>query len=173
MLSHRQQPTKRTALSLPAAVAMVIAVLAGTLAMGGEAQASDLIVRYDQTQLIRLPRRATEVIVGNPSIADVAIQGGNLIAVTGKSFGVTNIIALDEKSNVIQDQRLIVERDNSRMLVLYKGPLRESYTCTPDCSPTITIGDDTAYFESIAKHTQRKFGVSTGAADRSDANAQQ
>jgi hypothetical protein len=121
-----------------------------------EAQANDLIVRYDQSQLIRLPRPATEVIIGNPSIADVAIQGGNLLVVTGKMFGVTNIIALDAQRNVIQDQRVIVERDDQRTLVLYKGALRESYSCTPNCSPTMTIGDDTAYFETIAKHSQSK-----------------
>ena len=52
-----------------------------------------------------------EVIIGNPSIADVTIQGGNLLVVTGKTFGVTNIIALDAQRNVIQDQRVVVEQD--------------------------------------------------------------
>jgi Flp pilus assembly secretin CpaC len=37
---------------------------------------------------------AAEVIIGNPTIADVSVQGGNLLVVTGKSFGVTNIISL-------------------------------------------------------------------------------
>lgn len=147
--------------------------IALVLLMVPEARASDLIVRYDQSQLIRLPRRASQVIIGNPSIADVTIQGDNLIVVTGKSFGITNIIALDEQRNVIQDQRVIVERDEQRTVVLYKGPARESYTCTPDCSPTITIGDDDAYFDSVSKHTQRKFGVSIGGGGRGEAPAQQ
>ena len=97
-----------------------------TLAMLAPADAAnaaggDLIVRYDQSQLIRLPRPATEVIVGNPSIADVNIQGGNLLVVTGKAFGITNIIALDAQRNVIQDQRILVESDDQRSLVLYRG----------------------------------------------------
>jgi hypothetical protein len=171
MSSSPYRSAKRTALSRAAAVCAC--ALALVLPMGIEAQASDLIVRYDQSQLIRLPRRVAEVIVGNPSIADVTVQGDNLIVVTGKSFGVTNIIALDEQRNIIQDQRVIVERDDRRTLVLYKGPLRESYTCVPECSPTITIGDDEAYFDSIAKHTQRKFSVSTGIAGRGDTGPQQ
>lgn len=147
-----------------------IAVSAGALlviaAAGLEAKAADLIVRYDQSQLIRLPRAPAEVIVGNPSIADVTIQGGNLLVVTGKSFGLTNIIALDAERNVIQDQRVLVERDDQRSLVLYKGSLRESYSCTPECSPTITIGDETKFFETISKHAQSKSAVSAGTADR-------
>ena len=45
-------------------------------------------------------------------VADVNIQGGNLLVVTGKAFGITNIIALDAQRNVIQDQRVLVERDD-------------------------------------------------------------
>jgi Pilus formation protein N terminal region len=145
----------------------VVAFVASALLLGTEVRAADLMVRYDQSQLIRLPRPATEVIVGNPSIADVAIQGGNLLVVTGKTFGVTNIIALDAQRNVIQDQRVIVERDDLRTVVLYKGPQRESYTCTPTCSPTITIGDEKSYFELISRHAQSKTSVSTNNAEAS------
>ena len=136
----------------------------GNLAVADSANAAgtDLIVRYDQSQLIRLPRPATEVIIGNPSIADVNIQGGNLLVVTGKAFGITNIIALDAQRNVIQDQRVLVERDDQRALVLYRGSTRESYACTPTCSPTVMIGDETKYFENIAKHVQTKAAVSAG-----------
>ncbi len=138
-----------------------------------EARAGDLMVRYDQSQLIRLPRPASEVIIGNPSIADVTIQGGNLLVVTGKTFGITNVIALDAQRNVIQDQRVIVERDDQRMVVLYRGALRESYSCTPSCSPTITVGDESAFFETIAKHAQRKAGVSSAAAAADSRGANQ
>ena len=62
--------------------------------------------------------------------------------VTGKTFGVTNIIALDADKNVIQDQRVIVEQDDRHTVVLYKGSLRHSYTCSPTCSPAIVVGDD-------------------------------
>jgi Flp pilus assembly secretin CpaC len=146
------------------AAAAVVCLVAVAAFPGDEARAADLMVRYDQSQLIRLPRPAAEVIIGNPSIADVTIQGGNLLVVTGKTFGITNIIALDAQRNVIQDQRVIVERDDQRMVVLYKGARRESYTCTPNCSPTITIGDEIGYFEQNTKAAQSKTSVSTGSA---------
>ena len=115
----------------------IVAIMAavGSGVSGFHAEAADLLVRYDQSQLIRLPRPVSEIIIGNPSIADVNVQGGNLLVVTGKTFGVTNIIALDADKNVIQDQRVIVEQDDRRTVVVYRGSLRHSYTCAPTCSP--------------------------------------
>lgn len=141
-----------------AVVAMIL--MSTMMAASGAFAESDLIVRYDQSQLLRLPRPVSEVIIGNPSIADVAVQGPNLLVVTGKTFGVTNIIALDQERNVIQDQRVIVQRDEARVINLHKGSQRQSFTCSPNCTPTITIGDDTAYFEMIAKHAKEKTGFS-------------
>jgi len=139
-----------------------------------EAGAGDLIVRYDQSQLLRLPRRASEIIVGNPSIADVGLQDGNLLVVTGKTFGITNIIALDEEHNVIQDQRVMVERDDRKVVNLHKGSTRFTYACTPNCEPTLTIGDDKTFFDNVKSANSSKTGFSQGAADAgTGTNAQQ
>jgi hypothetical protein len=147
----------RAVLVFGAVIAMAL------LCVAGKAKAaSDLVVAYDQSQLLRLPRPVASVIIGNASIADVAIQGGNLLVVTGKTFGVTNIIALDSERNIIQDQRIIVQRDEVRTVNLNKGGVRQSYSCTPICSPTLTIGDDKDYFETISKHAQDKTKFSNG-----------
>lgn len=165
MTSVKVRPASRTVrFALMSVGAMLgFAVSAGPLSL--EASASDLLVRYDQSQLLRLPRPAAEIIIGNPSIADVALQGGNLLVVTGKTFGITNIIALDAQRNVIQDQRVIVERDEKRIVNVHKGSMRQSFTCTPACSPTLTIGDDTAFFDMVSKHNTAKTGFSEGASD--------
>ncbi len=144
------------------------------VASAAAATAGDLIVRYDQSQLLRLPRPATEIIVGNPSIADVALQDGNLLVVTGKTFGITNIIALDSDHNVIQDQRVMVERDDRKVVNLHKGSTRYTYACTPNCEPTLTIGDDPGFFNSVQAANGAKTKFSEGAADAtSSGNNQQ
>jgi hypothetical protein len=135
------------------------------LSAAAPTRAEDLVVVYDQSQLLRLPRAASEIIVGNPSIADVTVQGGNLLVVTGKTFGVTNIIALDAEKNVIQDQRVLVRRDERRTVNLHKAGLRQSYSCTPNCSPMLTIGDENTYFDMVTKHNTAK----TGFSDKGDA----
>jgi hypothetical protein len=124
-----------------------------------KAAAEDLIVRYDQAQLLRLPKPVSEVIVGNSSIADVTVQGGNLLVITGKTFGVTNIIALDADRNIIQDQRIMVERD-AAVVNLHRGTGRQTYSCTPQCQPNLTIGDDAGYFKQVESQNGAKVGFS-------------
>jgi Flp pilus assembly secretin CpaC len=146
-----------------AAAAAMLALALG--AVGGAAQADDLIVKYDQSQLLRLPRPAAEIIIGNPAIADIAVQSGTLLVITGKTFGITNIIALDAERNVIQDQRVLVKRDEAKVINLQRGTQRQSYNCTPQCNPSIIIGDEQAYFDSIQKASQAKIGFSERAAE--------
>lgn len=152
---HRDQ-------GLPAALVSGLVIALAVCLASIQARAADLVVSYDQSQLLRLPRPVSSVIIGNPSIADVAIQGGNLLVVTGKTFGVTNIIALDDQRNIIQDQRIVVQRDEVRTVNLTRGGLRQSYSCTPNCSPTLTIGDDKDYFEMVSKHAATKTKFSDG-----------
>ncbi|MBS0232627.1 MAG: pilus assembly protein N-terminal domain-containing protein [Proteobacteria bacterium] len=138
------------------------------------AAAADLVVRYDQSQLLRLPRPASEIIIGNPSIADVALQDGNLLVVTGKTFGITNVIALDAEHNIIQDQRVMVERDDRRVVNLMKGSQRFTYACTPNCEPTLTIGDNKDFFSEVQSANSMKTKFSASASDQNNAanNAQ-
>ncbi|HWK40239.1 MAG TPA: pilus assembly protein N-terminal domain-containing protein [Hyphomicrobium sp.] len=150
---------KRLSKDVRSTAVAVIAALGAALPSTGAA-AADLIVRYDQSQLLRLPRPVSEVIIGNPSIADVTVQGGNLLVVTGKTFGITNIIALDADRNVIQDQRVIVDQDDRRTVVVYRGPQRHTYTCAPTCSPALVIGDDAQYFGEVTKAMQAKTNAS-------------
>ena len=127
------------------------------------ASAEDYIaLETSQARILRLARPADSVVIGNPSIADVTVQGGNLLVVTGKTFGITNIIALDADRNVIQDQRVVVDQDDRRTVVVYRGPQRHTYTCAPTCSPALVIGDDPNYFEAVTKAAQAKTSASTG-----------
>ena len=145
--------------------AAALAMLATVVAVGaGAAKAEDLIVNYDQSQLLRLPRPAAEIIIGNPAIADISVQAGNLLVITGKTFGITNIIALDADRNVIQDQRVLVKRDEVKVVNLQRGTERQSYNCTPQCNPSITIGDEQKYFDAVSAASQKKIGFSERAA---------
>jgi Flp pilus assembly secretin CpaC len=52
-------------------------------------------VMIDHAKVVKLPEKTQTVIVGNPIIADVTVQRNGILVVTGKSYGVTNLIALD------------------------------------------------------------------------------
>lgn len=127
------------------------------------ASAGDLFVKYDQSQLLRLPRPVTELIIGNPSIADVNVKASNLLVITGKSFGITNIIALDANRNVIQDQRVIVQRDEVSIVNVQRGGKRQSFNCSPQCNPTVTVGDDEDFLNKVAATSLRKMQLTESA----------
>lgn len=137
---------------IPLVVGSVIFVDGTVPATAGD----DLVVRYDQSQLLRMPRNISEVIIGNPSIADVSVQAGNMLVITGRTFGITNIIALDAEKNVIQDQRIVVERDERGIVNVSRAGQRQSFSCTPSCAPTITIGDEVAYFNQVVQSSASK-----------------
>jgi hypothetical protein len=146
--------------------AIALAALATALvSISQPASASDLVVKYDQSQLLRLPRPVAEIIIGNPSIADVTVQSTNLLVVTGKTFGTTNVIALDTDRNVIQDQRVVVVRDHARQISVYKGAKRETYSCAPTCNPALMAGDDAKYFGEVKQGFEGKTKFSDTAAE--------
>jgi Flp pilus assembly secretin CpaC len=155
------------AAALVAAAALIVVIALPI----GHARAADLVVRYDQSQLLRLPRPVDHVIIGNASIADVSVQAGNLLIVTGKTFGVTNIIALDAQKNIIQDQRVIVQRDDQRTVNLTKGAARQSYSCTPNCESQIVIGDETAFYDNATKQAAAKTKFSESGSEPSGTGA--
>ena len=153
-------------LSGPAATLLASAAMMAAVATDvSSAAAADMIVKIDQSALLRLPRPAADIIIGNPNIADVAIQGGNLLVVTGKSFGISNIIIMDADRNIIQDQRIMVERDVDKIVHVQKGTQRQSWNCTPQCNPTVTLGDDPAYFNQSLSNAASKIKNNEGAAD--------
>jgi Flp pilus assembly secretin CpaC len=153
--------------TLISAVFAAIALLAP-----GSAKAADepLIVTYDQSKLLRLPRPAAEIIIGNPAIADVSVQAGNLLVITGKSFGTTNIIVLDSDRNPMQDQIVKVGRERYGVVNLVRGSQRQSLSCTPECHPALMIGDELGHFNHIKETTNGKMGISEKAADSAAAS---
>jgi hypothetical protein len=118
-----------------AAVLFLIAVVVPATA------AEPIAVALDQATILQLPDRATTVVVGNPLIADLSIQPSGLAVVTGKGYGATNFIALDRNGAVLMEKTVEVKGPSDPTVVVYRGPTRQTYSCTPDCSPRITLGD--------------------------------
>ena len=106
-----------------------------------------IVVMLDQARLLQLPDRAANVIVGNPLIADLSIQPGGLSVITGKSYGTTNFIVTDRKGVVLMEKTVAVTGANDGTVVVYRGMDRETYSCTPDCSRRLTLGDMPEYFD--------------------------
>jgi len=74
-------------------------------AMAEPAIDATIAVNVDQAKLLKLPARVTTIVVGNPLIADVTLQTGGIVVVTGKGYGATNFIAMDRGGEVLWTDR--------------------------------------------------------------------
>ncbi|WP_310618713.1 pilus assembly protein N-terminal domain-containing protein [Flexibacterium corallicola] len=112
--------------------------------------ASGIDVITDQAKVFRIEEPASTVIVGNPSIADVVMHDRTTVIITGKSFGKTNLIILNDDSEPIVEDMLVVKADTDTFVSVHRSSGRFSYSCTPECEPVVRIGDEPSYFEAVA-----------------------
>jgi Flp pilus assembly secretin CpaC len=141
-------------------VAGVLLVPAGGLAAPGD----DLIaVNVDQAKLVKFPEKISTIVVGNPMIADVTLQAGGVVVVTGKGYGATNVIALDRTGSVLMDRVIQVEGPTDKVITVYRGTSRESYSCAPNCERRVTLGDGEVYFKSTIEQAGTLSGQASAA----------
>jgi hypothetical protein len=143
-----------------AGIAAMCALAAMMSSVAAAADAIDVVL--DQAQIVRLPDRVGTVVIGNPLIADVTVQSGGLMVVTGKGYGRTNVIALDRRGAVLLEKAIQVLGPHN-VVVIYRGVDRESYSCAPKCERRITLGDTKDYFDSTLNQTGNRNGQASGA----------
>jgi hypothetical protein len=127
------------------------------------AAAADIVAALDEAKLVKLPERVATIVVGNPAIADAALQPGGMLVVTGKGYGVTNVIALDRTGAVLLEKSVEVTGPTAGAVVVYRGIERETYSCTPVCERRITLGDSSPYFDAAVNQTGNRNGLAQGA----------
>jgi len=130
------------------------------------AAADPIVVELDQARIVKLPDRVATVVVGNPLIADVSLQHSGIGVITGKSYGGTNIIALDRTGTVLMERTIEVTGPSDPIVVVYRGVSRETYSCTPDCSRRITLGDFPDFFDKTLNETTSRDAQASGIAAR-------
>ena len=145
--------------------------LAAATALGlfaGAAHANDSIeVQMDTAKLLKVPEGTDTIVVGNPLIADVTVQRNQVMVVTGKLYGTTNMIALDNKGAIISESRIIVMTPQKDRLIVMRGGEKETYSCNPDCGAVMQIGDsDKTFTKASSQSTTRIQAIKNSGADR-------
>ena len=113
-------------------------------------------VTLNQITLVKLDEPIRDALIGNPAIADITIQNGKTFIITGKSYGRTNIILMNKKGETIFNKSVYVDDDNQNVVRIQRGNMRLSYTCTPHCQPTPTLGDDPAHSKQLSENLNGK-----------------
>ena len=142
-----RRPLLFPALGLLAAAFAAVAPFNAALAVDRESQSirEPLTVHLDQAHLMKLPERTATLVIGNPLIADAVVQG-TVLVITGKSYGLTNVVALDRGGATLGEFSVQVVGPSENVVVVYRGVERESYSCAVNCERRITLGDSPTYF---------------------------
>ncbi len=121
-----------------------------------------IAVVLDQARVEKLPTGVATLVIGNPMIADVTmLKTGSAMVVTGKGYGQTNLIALDSDGAVLLEQQLRVLPAKT-LVVLQNGTSHVSYSCNPDCMPTVQLGDDNDVFNKSGTQITTRNGLAQG-----------
>ncbi len=134
---------------------MTLALAALSVA-GAKANERTIRVDLDYARIVKIPAGAQTMVIGNPAVADVSmLRASQLMVITGKSFGTTNLIVLD-KSGAQVGESLITVVPPQDKLVVQRGMHRESYSCAPHCARSIDLADDSQYMvqsiEAVKQH---------------------
>ncbi|MDR7037176.1 MULTISPECIES: pilus assembly protein N-terminal domain-containing protein [Methylobacterium] len=162
MRSRASLPSRRTAIR--GTVALSLLALAATAR--AETDIGVVTVVVDNAKVMRLPERTQTVVVGNPIIADITLQKNGVLVLTGKSFGTTNLIALDAAGAMIAESQIRVEAPQAAVITVQRGLERESYSCTPACQPSVQLGDSAKYFGDVSQQAENRRKLATGASER-------
>ncbi|CAN0563121.1 unnamed protein product, partial [Laminaria digitata] len=76
---------------------------------------------------------ADTVVVGEPLIADVTVQDSTTVVLTGKGFGITNLVILDEQGVPIIDEQVFVRRNSENSVRIYRRASVQTLSCSPFC----------------------------------------
>src|SRR5262249_23498596 len=113
-----------------------------------------------------ISRPANVVIIGNPGIADATIQDQQTLIITGRSFGTTNLIVLDKDGKAIAEETLTVEPSEENIVTVFrtvdKRLSRQTFSCSPRCAPTLTLGDETNAFNGASGQIKERGDFSKG-----------
>lgn len=120
-----------------------------SLLMAGAAFASQFTVESGDTKILRLKKDAASVVIGNQNIADVAVANSQLLLISGKVFGTTNLIVFDSEGQTIYTADIVVTTSTANLVTVNRAGSNFSYDCTPDCRPGLAVGDNTTHFNTI------------------------
>ena len=118
-----------------------------------------MTVPLDEVRMLAFARPISTLYVGNPAIADITMIDKRHAFVLGKSFGATNIVALDASGTEISNQQVVVFGSGSAIVTLQRGAAQVTYSCAASrCEPSPQPGDGKDPFDTdmdqITKHQE-------------------
>ncbi|UXN61311.1 pilus assembly protein N-terminal domain-containing protein [Phyllobacterium zundukense] len=127
MVHVRNRSIRSYALTTVLTLAAVWSVAPATQADTG------IHIVMNQARILKLARPADTVVVGDPEIADAVVKDSRTVVLTGKGFGITNIVIIDADGAAIVDDQVMVSRSVANTTRVYRRAYVQTLSCTPYC----------------------------------------
>lgn len=103
---------------------------------------SKIIVDIDYTEGFELSAPASQIVIGNPLIADIKVRDEERLFIIGKSPGRTNMLVYGKDGKLLERHDVIV-RDPAVYVKLYNGSRDTAhFDCVPFCQRVVRITDE-------------------------------
>ena len=121
-------------LLLPALFALlVVGSGAGFAVASTAAGGAGLTVEVNQSRRVVLGGAISNVIVGDPNVADVVMVDAHSVIVVGKGYGATQVMVIDRTGRPLLDARVTVVAPNEGRVTVYRGAVGADYSCAGRC----------------------------------------
>lgn len=137
--------------------------------------AGEVGVPMDEVRMIAFKQPVATVFMGNTTIADVNMIDSRHAFILGKTFGETNMIALNAEGRQVSNDHVTVFGRRMGMVTLNKGANQYNFTCTKaHCETQPVPGDEKQYFDAThgAVATHEDMGVKSASAASAQGGAQ-
>ncbi|MGO4411047.1 MULTISPECIES: pilus assembly protein N-terminal domain-containing protein [unclassified Brevundimonas] len=126
---------KRPAVGCASALVALCAAVA--VQAQSQGQSRPLNVEIDHATRVQLRAPAGSVIVANPRIADVTVVDANTLFITGKGYGVTEIVAVDAIGRPLFQSQVVVSAGSAGAVRVWRGAQATDMACGTSCSPSV------------------------------------
>jgi len=122
---------------LPFALCALASAALGLAATAASAQSAStpLMVSAGQAARISLSAPVRDLVVGDPTVADVSLVNERTLVILAKKVGSTTVLAFDARGQALADRQVVVSDIPAGGVVVQRGGASATYACAASCSP--------------------------------------
>lgn len=125
---------------LPLALCAALSLLATAAGAHAQARSAPLMVSAGQAARLSLSAPVRDLVVGDPTVADVSLVNERTLVILAKKVGSTSILAFDARGQALADRQIVVSDLPAGGVVVQRGGVSAAYACGASCSPLSAPG---------------------------------
>jgi Flp pilus assembly secretin CpaC len=122
------------------AVLSLVATAVGVQSASAQSTSAPLAISTGQASRITLSAPVRDLVVGDPTVADVSLVNERTLVILAKKVGATTVLAFDARGQALADRQVTVSDIPAGGVVVQRGAKSATYACGAGggCSPLPT-----------------------------------